>query len=595
MPSRPRRWRPTRPDDAGSWVQLGLLYRADRDRPKAIAAFETAHEHQPNSAEPLIELAREKWAAGDPVEARGSVDAALALQPKHAGALALAAEWALIAGRPEEALTLVQRAIDASPKQIGLRLLAARAAAAVPDRAAADHHLSEARSAFGAVPDVLATEIHILRSFHDFSAVLGVIAEAGNTLADPALWIEGVSAAIAVGDFDAAERGLTNGPSASRRDKASGQFLRGQLAAAQRDYARATAHYGQALDLDGANGSWEGERARSALLALDTDAAEAHLRKSIDLGRSAALSRGESLHTSQHHIGQLLDDFILDREVLVQLRQALGQPVDGRVAIIKEIVRANPDSTAAAISLLLEMRRRGELNYAPKRFAGLMGSRIPRRIVQFWDTEAVPPDVAALMETWRDRRNAFQHVSFTEGTASTWLAANSTFEVVRAFRRVAHPAQRADIFRLAYLAKEGGIYADADDRRVAPFDALVPKAATFVGYQEDYGTLGNNFLAAQPDHPVIQRALGMVVAAINRGDADSVWLSTGPGLLTRAFAGAVAQPDARAWLDRAMIRELHEMQALVEIHCPAAYKRTGRHWSVAAKQKAKPARRAKAR
>jgi hypothetical protein len=53
--------------------------------------------------------------------------------------------------------------------------------------------------------------------------------------------------------------------------------------------------------------------------------------------------------------------------------------------------------------------------------------------------------------------------------------------------------------------------------------------------------LGNNFIAATAAHPVITRAVELAAAAMNRDDKDLVWLSTGPGLFTRAFAQVWAE------------------------------------------------------
>ena len=64
---------------------------------------------------------------------------------------------------------------------------------------------------------------------------------------------------------------------------------------------------------------------------------------------------------------------------------------------------------------------------------------------------------------------------------------------------------------------------------------LQVEAPTLVVHQEDYGSIGNNFIAATPDHPVLIRALEMATIAIKRGDTDLVWLSTGPGLLDSGF------------------------------------------------------------
>jgi len=102
---------------------------------------------------------------------------------------------------------------------------------------------------------------------------------------------------------------------------------------------------------------------------------------------------------------------------------------------------------------------------------------------------------------------------------------------------------------------------------------------TLALYQENYGTLGNNFIGVMPRHPVIQRALEQATAAINRGDADMIWLLTGPGLLTRAFAQVAARDASFLQSPELLVMELWQMQRVVGLHCPAHYKRTNRHWS----------------
>jgi mannosyltransferase OCH1-like enzyme len=190
------------------------------------------------------------------------------------------------------------------------------------------------------------------------------------------------------------------------------------------------------------------------------------------------------------------------------------------------------------------------------------------------------------MASWSGEAGFTYHL-FDERTAETFLRRNAGRDVARAFRRAGHAAQRADIFRLAWLAKEGGVYADADDRRLAPLADLVPDGADLVAYQENYGSIANNFLAAAPAHPVILRALDLATTALNRGDKDFVWLSTGPGLMTRAMAQVLAE-DNDGVGGGIVVRELHEMRRLVEIHCPVDYKSTRAHWSRAVFARLKP-------
>jgi mannosyltransferase OCH1-like enzyme len=83
-----------------------------------------------------------------------------------------------------------------------------------------------------------------------------------------------------------------------------------------------------------------------------------------------------------------------------------------------------------------------------------------------------------------------------------------------------------------------GYYADADDRCGARIDSIIPNNATLVLYQEEYGTVANSCIAVVPRHPAIGLALKLATSAINRGDSELLWLSTGPRLLTRALCSS---------------------------------------------------------
>ena len=201
---------------------------------------------------------------------------------------------------------------------------------------------------------------------------------------------------------------------------------------------------------------------------------------------------------------------------------------------------------------------------------------IPRSIVQFWDDPAVPAEIARLTESWNDQNPGYAYRLFDRHSAGDFLRRNNGPEVLAAFDRAEGPAQQADIFRLAYLASHGGYYADADDRCSTALDRFIPANAAFVVFQEEYGTLGNNFIGVTPDHPAITTALALAVEAVNRGDRDIVWLSTGPGLLTRAFALTLAAGQHE--LSRSAIFTVGQIQHFLGLHCPAAYKSTRRHW-----------------
>ncbi len=201
--------------------------------------------------------------------------------------------------------------------------------------------------------------------------------------------------------------------------------------------------------------------------------------------------------------------------------------------------------------------------------------------MQYWDSAEVPAELAALMRGWRDAHPRYGYRRFDAAAAQDFLAEACPAATLLAYRRAREPAQKADLFRLAWLFAEGGCYIDADDRCLAPLDTVLPPAAGLVLYQEDYGTVGNNVIAAAPQHPVTGLALELAVSAINRGDGDLLWFSTGPGLLTRALARTIAGPALTlpAWLRRLRILSRGELHQAVGMHCQVGYKTTERHWS----------------
>ncbi len=242
----------------------------------------------------------------------------------------------------------------------------------------------------------------------------------------------------------------------------------------------------------------------------------------------------------------------------------------------------NPDHTLSAIALLVELRLSGLLPAvavdAPQ--AG-DGRRIPRRIAQFWAQGEPDADLVPMMQSWQAAHPDHAYRCFDRASALAFLQENCTPEVARAFRRAREAAQAADIFRLAWLTVEGGVWADADDRCLAPVSGLIGAETTFLGYQEEFGSIGNNVLAAAPGHPAVVAALRDAVSAALRGDQDMIWLSTGPGLLSRTFARHLSEVpvQAEAALRDVRIATRAEMQRCVAMFCAAGYKRTKLSWT----------------
>jgi tetratricopeptide (TPR) repeat protein len=572
----------TAPANARALMQRGqLLRRLDR-REGALSVFTELLAHYPDHAQAMVEVAQEMQALGRPKQAKEWLDKALTTEPNQAGALVALAELAMHSDNPEEALGLYRRAAAIDPTNVWVWLGEARAAFKLGERRQAFCIIAEARQRLGSHPALIGMEIELFRNLRDWSRARAVAEEALKNGQGRNFWIwsHKVQIATITGHYDEATKELEDTPASSQREQARVFLLRGQLAEAQFCYDDAIRLYQESIRLDPGDAWAHFELAQVAVMNLDIDTSRTALGAFVRVSASSLLLKGQSVNPSQNHVGQLIDEFELDPEALASLRRVRQAPLEKQFGPLRDLVLQHPDYTPAAMTLAIALRQSGQFLRLKITSNGFL-SPIPRQIVQFWDREP-PEDVRELMTSWQTLNPEHRWACFSEVQASDFIREEFGHDVLQAFRRAHIPAQKADLFRLAWLAARGGIYADADDRCLEPLDNYLRSETTLVVHQEDYGSIGNNFIAATPEHPVLVRALEMATIAIKRGDTDLVWLSTGPGLLTRAFALEWATPRPGGLLRRTEVLDLGELQQKIGIHCPVRYKSTDQHWSRAA-------------
>ena len=570
------------PGHAAAWISLGQTERRAARHEAARDAFARAHAADPKALPPVLDLAAEHFLLGDPDAAEALLQHAIAAHPRAAAPRAALARQHRIAGRFAAAIALGREADALEP---GLRPAALTVAEALFESAqpeAALAELAEAEQACAAAEhraSLAAARITLLRRAGRIPEAVAAARAAG--AAQPGefgLWHARCLAELRLGDAAAAAACFAAAPPAvtpAQRHalascRAEAAELRGDHATAEAEMAEAARHAPTAPFPHDV-------LARLALLRWDAAAVRHHLGEALRLqAGEVALGRRQGRFNLTLP-GQLLDEAALTPGLTAALAAALAlpEPVEA-VAAVAAVLRANPDVTAPAMALLVALRRQGPL-VTPDPDA----PPIPRAIGQFWDTGEPPADVAGIMASWEERNPGHALRRFDTASAITWLAAHDAPKTLAAFLRADGAAQRADLFRLAWLARQGGLWVDADDRCLAPIEAVLPAGAALVGVQEDLGSCANNLLAAAPEHPVILRALRDAVAALNRGDGDIVWLATGPGLVTRSLGAAVleASGDGRIGLPPGVaILDRRAVMPCVAMHAAAAYKTTSRYW-----------------
>lgn len=250
-------------------------------------------------------------------------------------------------------------------------------------------------------------------------------------------------------------------------------------------------------------------------------------------------------------------------------------------ALPQDWLRARPQSTMAAIRLIDHWRAaRYPVMPVPEGVAGApVGKSVPRLIHQYWHAAEPPDAVRAMIASWQ-AAPGFEHRLMSRTQARLFLRRELGPRWARAFELARNPAEEADLLRLCLLARQGGIWADADDRLYGDLGGLLAGARGLWVYREPMGgALGNNFIGASPGHPAIVLAARMVRAALLERSADSAWFKTGPGPLTRAVGHFLLHGDMQP-ADRLGLHVLDgaALSRVVAMHNPTRYKGLPKHW-----------------
>ena len=168
----------------------------------------------------------------------------------------------------------------------------------------------------------------------------------------------------------------------------------------------------------------------------------------------------------------------------------------------------------------------------------------PRRatLIAYWDTAEPPTDVGEVFASWARHNPGLALRRFDRATARALIAERQSEAGRAAFDACPNASFRSNLLRAVVLHTDGGLYADADERCMAPISdwiALAQGACLAAVSEERPHYLHTQFLAAPPGHALLRAALATMipdlVAAGQAGVALRNWESGGPGCFTRAL------------------------------------------------------------
>jgi tetratricopeptide (TPR) repeat protein len=556
--------------------------RGAADENEALHLLKEMTSLQPTDAGLLADLARQYRITGDAVSAKATLATALAYEPDNVTALTEAGDQANAQDDRPTALAHFRRLRAVAPDHVGRHIRVVRLLYDLGQDEEAQALFQATETRFGRVPEVWGEKIRTLRDKGELVHALEE-ARAAQT-AYPAHfghWSDRYDLELKLSPIDVVRQCLQQAPAQSRAEEVQVLAARARLAARCHDSRQAIMLLETAVARQPNNRGVLAELFRAHLRAFDIDAAASCHARLADLDAAGRRMRGRTSNASQSHEGQLLNDLRLDRHAMTDLRAIRNFAPEHRVPLLLPLVRQRPGHIPTAGMLLTALGDANmfycRINNGGKEIRGL----IPRRISQFWDDPEPPQDLLELSQSWREKNPDYEHRLFDGQTALAYLAAHFPSAVASAYRRCTDATTKADLFRLAVLVKDGGLWADMDDRCVAPLYELIPAGVEAFFWQEGTGYLCNNLLATRPSHPILRRALVTAVNAINRGDRDKVWMLTGPGLLSRSFVMEMASvgDEWKQWLQSIAVLDECEIWPRVAIHCQTSHKRFGKHWS----------------
>lgn len=348
--------------------------------------------------------------------------------------------------------------------------------------------------------------------------------------------------------------------------------LQSDIALQRSDFAGARDHLTRALALRPDDALVLRKLARLTMLAGDYATAWEHYRTGVRSAQGLEKLRRTLL-------GQILNEF----RIFFGAQDALGPRWDGDTngaarRFYRDAIAADPGNTPAAIALMATLRRGGGIAaQAPDMSTVPPGDAIPQTIWQYWDTPDLPAQIAALMDWNKARNTGYAFRLFDCKSAAHYINNAGERDVLAAFRLAPNAAAQSDLLRLVILWHEGGIWLDTDDRCLGPLSDLVDHRLRMVGYQEHLRSIGSNFLAVRPHDPIIRAALDDAAQAMRSAPGASVWLSTGPGAITRAMALQGTDVDGHLLPGIRIIPD-HMLNRSLVPHVRLSYKSTASHW-----------------
>jgi len=208
---------------------------------------------------------------------------------------------------------------------------------------------------------------------------------------------------------------------------------------------------------------------------------------------------------------------------------------------------------------------------------------IPKRIVQTFRTRQLPWITRWHVGKLRKQNPAYDYEFYDDERILAFWESEYPGEFLKAYRRLAIGASKADFFRYAVLYRAGGVYLDIDGYARKPLDDFIRADDVAVISREPHATrcFAQWALIYDKGHPFLRKTLEFVLENIqhNRHLYD-VHALTGPTVYTRAVEACLkANPEIP---HRVLPTDYdHFLMPKYRLNKSFLYRDKGEHWKKA--------------
>lgn len=242
---------------------------------------------------------------------------------------------------------------------------------------------------------------------------------------------------------------------------------------------------------------------------------------------------------------------------LEMVRTASGVPGGEAVLQLAWIDGVGPQERLLALEQLTAAAPAAAMPAVPR------GARPDLPLLQYWEGEPVPGDVAAMLAAWPQHMPELEPRRLDAAGARSWLQRHGEPADLERFERCWHPAMQSDFVRVLHVAQAGGLYLDGDTpvpetpeererwQQLALHCWSGRTLALCVNAVRQPGDLRhyvvNCCLWAPPGHPLLQRWLAAYRQRLDSLPPELVGTPRGihrlgPELVTELVDGLLQQP-----------------------------------------------------